>query len=109
MVNVNDSIATPRLEKLPITSMGPLFGMTHDTCTHHVEVDIDKAARQMLAILHHGRVIAIFPECTLTPLPSIVLLCRSSRDELHAFRDLPESVVSHQEMNVIALAAALGG
>jgi hypothetical protein len=63
---------------------------------HHIQVDIDEAAMQMLVALDRRGVVAILPECTLAFLAPVVLLTRAPGNELHALRDSPFAGVLHQ-------------
>jgi hypothetical protein len=57
--------------------------MAHHTGTNHNGIDTDHASRQMIAAFHYGFVITIFPVGSLSILPLIAFLTRSTRNQFH--------------------------
>src|SRR3990172_3108390 len=80
----------------------PFGGALHHPPPDHVEVDVDKAARQMLARLNRSGVVAILPEGPPASLSLVVTLPRPAGDELQAAGNLALRSVANQEMNVVA-------
>lgn len=58
--------------------------MGDHSCAHHVQIDVGHTAVQVRIVLNRCCVIAIFPECALSQLATVVLLRRASGSQLHA-------------------------
>ena len=52
----------------------PLRGMGHRASANHIEIDVGQAAEQVLAGVHRGGMVAIFPECTVALFAPVVFL-----------------------------------
>jgi len=69
--------------------------------TNHVQININKAAVQVLVDLDRRCMIAIFPECTVASFPLIVFLPSAAGDQLHPISDNVWTAVSNQKVNVV--------
>src|SRR5438034_10042984 len=70
--------------------------------TNHVQININKAAVQVLVDLDRRCMIAVFPECTVASFPLIVFLPTAAGDQLPAIGDNVWTGVSNQKVNVVA-------
>jgi hypothetical protein len=75
--------------------------VVHHAGTHHVEVDVDETAPEVLAALHRRRVVAILPKGPVAMLAIVVRLCGPTGQQLQAAGDLTAPLVAHQQMHVI--------
>jgi hypothetical protein len=65
------------------------------------DVDVDHAARQMPIRLHGSGMVAIFPVGAFARLATIELLGNPPGNQLHAGRDLSETPVLDQQMDMV--------
>ena len=61
--------------------------MRRYTGSHHIQVDVDDAAVQVMIGFDCRGVIAVFPECAFALLAQVVLLCSATCDKLNALGD----------------------
>jgi len=98
---IDHAIALGRLLDFVIAAVYSLAGMAHDAGTHHVQIDIHEATMKVGIGFDGCGVIAIFPEGALARLPSVVLLCSLTRDELDAARNDTLIGVLYEQVNMI--------
>jgi hypothetical protein len=76
--------------------------MLHNSCTHHVQVNIAKALSQMPASFYGGGMITIFPESALSTFANIVFLGGPASDKFKSFRNaVPTPGVVNQQVDVV--------
>jgi hypothetical protein len=69
---------------------------------HVVQIHMDETPNQVLICLHCRCMIAVFPECTFSAFPIIVLLSSSASRQLQSLRDDFSAIpVMNQEMDVV--------
>ena len=93
---IDQTVAIRRCLNFAIAAMRPTSRVRHHAGADHVEIDVNKAAREMIVALHGRRKIPVFPERTLAVLAPIELLRRSASHKLHAAGDLASSPVKYQ-------------
>jgi len=54
--------------------------MANDPSANHVQIDVDKAALQMLVSFDCSGMVPVLPECAVTRFPLIVFLAGAASD-----------------------------
>ena len=99
---VDDSIPLGRRLIFPEATYVPLARMIDNASTHHIQIDVNKAANQVL-IRGNGRgKVTALPKCPLSRFTLIVFLAHPASDQLHASGNLSMAEVSCQQVNVVA-------
>jgi hypothetical protein len=76
--------------------------MSDNPSPHHIQINVHKAANQVL-IRRNGRgKVAALPKCALSRFPLIVLLGHPTSDQPHASWDFSMAQVFYQQVNMIA-------
>ena len=76
--------------------------MLHNTCTHHIEVNVYEAPQKMFTFVDSRGMIAILPECIHSFFPNVELLSGSSGYELDGFwYNISILAIDYQQMNVV--------
>ncbi len=75
--------------------------MCYHAGSNHVEIDINKAADQVLISFNSCSMIAVFPEGSLSILALIEFLGRSPGYQLKAFWEDIRPAIDHQQMDMI--------
>jgi hypothetical protein len=81
--------------------------MRHRTAPHHVQFDVTKAAPQVIAALHQGRVKVVAPEGIRPPFAAIVSPREFPGHTAHEPADLLPLLGINQQMNVIGRKAII--
>jgi hypothetical protein len=70
---------------------------------HHIQIDINHAIKQMMPVFDGSCVVAIFPECALSILATVIHLADAARNKLHCCRNTAIFFRSrYNKMNMIA-------
>jgi hypothetical protein len=75
--------------------------MSYQSGTNHVEININKTAYQVFALLNSGGVIAIFPECSFSFFTLIEFLGGSPGNKLKTSGDDIRPAINYQQMDMI--------
>ena len=98
---IDDRVALRRRLNFSIATVRPFKRVPHHAGAHHVQIDVDKAAIQVVVTFNRRCVVAVFPEGTLATLAPVVVLRGAPRSQLHTARNHTLARVPHQEMNVV--------
>jgi hypothetical protein len=98
---IDHAIAGGRIQNFIVAIHFPFRRVMYDTGTDHIEVYINQAAKQVFIAINCRCVIAILPECTVTLLALVKLLCGPTSDQLETLRYGIDVVINDQEMNMI--------
>ena len=76
--------------------------MFHNTCTHHIEINIYKTMKKMIPFLDCCCVIAVLPKCTLTTFSLIIFLTSSSSNQFNRIWNHITIIITNQKkMNMV--------
>jgi hypothetical protein len=75
--------------------------MGYHTGTDHVEININKAAYQVIVSLNGGGMIAVFPKSSFTLFTLIEFLGSSPGNQLETFGDDYRAAIDDQQMDVV--------
>lgn len=91
-----------RIQQFVVAAVLPLPGVSDDTCSNHIEINIRQAPEQVSAGLHCCRMIPVVPECAAPALPPIVLLRCTAGYQLHRAMDFASTTIPDKQVNMIA-------
>lgn len=81
----DQGVALRGILNLPVAAVRPLRWVLHHAGSHHVQINMDRTAMQMLVGLDRRGVITVFPECAVASSAMVVFLRGARRNELNAF------------------------
>ncbi len=75
--------------------------MFHNTCTDHIQIDIDETTHKMTVGFNCNSMIAIFPESAFSLFSLIIFLCSPASYQLNTFGNSIFFGIDDKEVNVI--------
>ena len=100
-LQINDPVAFWWLLDFPEAGDLPVPWMRNRPGAHHVQIDIDHAAGQIVVAIDAGGMVTVLPERAAPLFALVVLLARPASDQLHAIGDFLAALVLDQQMHVV--------